>query len=984
MSSQAAPDDMSSHKHTDSSLVIDELAGRFRDAAVDVVPWFLDQMPRMYFQDTDPTSQLSHLQAIIAARASDHPLAITLKNEDSSEWTALRTGDQPGMLASILASLPHDRSLKAAKIYTSLDGDLVLDTFEFGAQLSFDPSNDTHTQKLNDIIEYARTHAPEWREADIREYIAHCSATYIETLTPLRICYHHDLFTQVSGSDGTTVVLEQETDPTESRITVVFGNARTRTSIERCAMLLARHKIDIKRAYLDLVEDPKHGSVTFVGFVVQSPDGGQLDPESELWEQIQTDLTRVKWVHYEVLNMTGRNPGLRIGPAEIVLGLCHLVHQVLNPKNRFEFTRERIVGCAEQSLPLSMRIAQLFRDRFDPRTPMGDEAFETVANELTADIERLAPSETARVVLSRMVLAVRNVLRTNYYVHGRFGLCMRLNPSFMTNENRPELPYGVFFVHGREFNGFHVRFQDIARGGLRVIKPRSEAQHAQESERLYDEVYGLSFAQQLKNKDIPEGGAKAAILLEADAGTDRCVKAFVDSLLDLITPDPVVKDRIVDFLNDDELIYLGPDEHITPKHIEFIVRRAALRGYPLPTAFMSSKPGAGINHKAYGVTSEGVNVFLDLALQSVGIDPRTQPFTVKITGGPDGDVAGNMMRILHRDYGDNAKVIAISDGSGCAEDPDGFNNDELMRLFREELPIADFDQGKLGPHGTVHTIEQPDGAQLRNTLHNRVKADAFIPAGGRPATIHARNWRDFLDENGVPTSKVIIEGANLFLTPEAREYLSAEGVVIVQDSSANKCGVICSSFEIASCMLLVEEDIIAIKSTFVEQVLDKLRTLARLEAELLLSEHQRHPEISLPQLSIKLSKIINGAAPIIAAAIPSWNKDDMALARHLVLDHFPEVLLDVVGKAIFTSLPERYIHWLMANRLASGIAYREGINFLADMEPEAIVTLALNYLRKDIDLRHLLQRVAGSDLPDRDRVIALLERGGVRAALNEK
>jgi glutamate dehydrogenase len=306
-----------------------------------------------------------------------------------------------------------------------------------------------------------------------------------------------------------------------------------------------------------------------------------------------------------------------------------------------------------------------------------------------------------------------------------------------------------------------------------------------------------------------------------------------------------------------------------------------------------------------------------------------------------------------------------------------------MRLFREELPIAEFDRAKLGPQGTVHTIDQPDGAQLRNTLHNRVKADAFIPAGGRPATIHRRNWRDFLDEFGVPSSKVIVEGANLFLTPAAREALSAEGVVIVQDSSANKCGVICSSFEIAACMLLVEEDIIAIKSTFVEQVLERLRSLARLEAVLLIAEHARHPEVSLPELSIKLSKVINGTAPIIAESIPSWNDTDLALARQLVVDHLPPVLLEVVGDKVYETLPERYIHWLMANRLASGIAYREGIDFLSDMEPEAIVELVLNYLRKDMDLRQLIARVSSSNLPDRDRVIALLERGGVRAALHD-
>jgi glutamate dehydrogenase len=48
-----------------------------------------------------------------------------------------------------------------------------------------------------------------------------------------------------------------------------------------------------------------------------------------------------------------------------------------------------------------------------------------------------------------------------------------------------------------------------------------------------------------------------------------------------------------------------------------------------------------------------------------------------------------------------------------------------------------------------------------------------------------------------------VEGANIFITPEARKKLHEEaGVMIVKDSSANKCGVICSSFEISSSMLL--------------------------------------------------------------------------------------------------------------------------------------------------------------------------------------
>lgn len=34
----------------------------------------------------------------------------------------------------------------------------------------------------------------------------------------------------------------------------------------------------------------------------------------------------------------------------------------------------------------------------------------------------------------------------------------------------------MFFVHGRRFNGFHCRFRDIARGGMRIVTPQTSEQ----------------------------------------------------------------------------------------------------------------------------------------------------------------------------------------------------------------------------------------------------------------------------------------------------------------------------------------------------------------------------------------------------------------------------------------------------------------------------------------------------------------------------
>lgn len=47
------------------------------------------------------------------------------------------------------------------------------------------------------------------------------------------------------------------------------------------------------------------------------------------------------------------------------------------------------------------------------------------------------------------------------------------------------------------------------------------AKVAIEAGRQFDECYGLAYAQQLKNKDIPEGGSKAVVLVDTTNSTVR-------------------------------------------------------------------------------------------------------------------------------------------------------------------------------------------------------------------------------------------------------------------------------------------------------------------------------------------------------------------------------------------------------------------------------------------------------------------------------
>lgn len=139
-----------------------------------------------------------------------------------------------------------------------------------------------------------------------------------------------------------------------------------------------------------------------------------------------------------------------------------------------------------------------------------------------------------------------------------------MDPSFLPSVEYRNPLFGMFLVVGSEFRGFHLRFQDIARGGLRIVKSRNRETYGNNLRTLFDENYNLAATQHRKNKDIPEGGSKGTILLDLEF-QDRPLAAFekyVDSILDLLITgnSPGIKEEIVDLYGKPEILFFGPDE----------------------------------------------------------------------------------------------------------------------------------------------------------------------------------------------------------------------------------------------------------------------------------------------------------------------------------------------------------------------------------------------------------------------------------------
>jgi len=273
-------------------------------------------------------------------------------------------------------------------------------------------------------------------------------------------------------------------------------------------------------------------------------------------------------------------------------------------------------------------------------------------------------------------------------------------------------------------------------------------------------------------------------------------------------------------------------------------------------------------------------------------------------------------------------------------------------------------------------------------MHNRVVADAFVPAGGRPSTINGSNWREYLLPDGTASSRLIVEGANLFLTSEARQALfDACALPIIKDSSANKCGVICSSMEIVACMISDSaEEFVALKPAYVPQVVDRLRELARLEASMLFSELSRDPSKPIPTLSERISCAILRIGGALDEALDKLEENEKRDLWHVVKEQLPTSLFKANGhadrsdEAISKKLPWPYQKSCISSGLASRLVYREGLSFVEGLPSNTLPEFALTYLRQEPKVRQLANLVKASGLDFAADVSALLLSGGVRAA----
>jgi glutamate dehydrogenase len=503
------------------------------------------------------------------------------------------------------------------------------------------------------------------------------------------------------------------------------------------------------------------------------------------------------------------------------------------------FSQDYIEGVLRANAPIARLLIMLFESRFDPAKEAGQgERSEAITEEVAGALDTVASLDEDRILRSYLGL-ISATLRTNYFSTA-FGavpyLVFKLDAERVPDLPAPR-PQFEMFVYSPRFEGVHLRFASVARGGLRWSDRRED---------FRTEILGLAKAQEVKNSVIVPSGAKGGFVCKqlpdpADREAHQaevlaCYRMFISAMLDvtdnLESGQVVPPERVARHDGDDPYLVVAADKG-TATFSDTANEIATSRGFWLGDAFASGG-SEGYDHKKMGITARGAWESVRFHFRTRGLDVDADDFTVVGIGDMSGDVFGNGM-LLSR----HIKLVAAFDHRHIFLDPDPdpeASFAERQRMF--DLPRSswsDYDKALISAGGGVWPRSAksiPLSPHARTALgftdgETALSPDALISAiltapvdllwnGGIGTYVKASSQSnaDVGDRSNDAVrvdaaqlrARVVGEGGNLGLTQEARIEFALAGGLVCTDFIDNSAGVDTSDHEV-NIKILLDRDV---------------------------------------------------------------------------------------------------------------------------------------------------------------------------------
>lgn len=469
---------------------------------------------------------------------------------------------------------------------------------------------------------------------------------------------------------------------------------------------------------------------------------------------------------------------------------------------------------------IAAQLVRYFDSRFNPNGTLSSEKELVRFTELLKEVKDLTEDK----LLRQLENVISATLRVNYYQDkDDNALAIKVDSRAIAEMPTPK-PYREIYIYDHHFEGIHLRFGAVARGGLRW------------SDRIDDfrtEILGLVKTQQTKNVVIVPVGSKGGFVVkhmpedrnEAMEHGKLQYQRFIRNLLS-ITDNLSSKGRAlapkktVCYDDKDPYLVVAADKG-TATFSDLANSVSETANFWLGDAFASGG-SFGYDHKKVGITARGAWECALLHFKANGLNIESESVSAVGVGDMSGDVFGNGMLLSQ-----NIALKAAFNHMHIFIDP---NPDvktswkERKRLF--DIPRSqwvDYSEKALSKGGFIANRNDkeidlsPEAKAFLNTDANTLSGEElirlvlkaqvdFIWFGGIGTYIKAstethmdagdhsnNNVRINADEC---RAKIICEGANLGATQKARIEYSLNGGHINTDAIDNSAGVNMSDYEV--------------------------------------------------------------------------------------------------------------------------------------------------------------------------------------------
>ncbi|WP_433859640.1 NAD-glutamate dehydrogenase domain-containing protein [Streptomyces kronopolitis] len=173
----------------------------------------------------------------------------------------------------------------------------------------------------------------------------------------------------------------------------------------------------------------------------------------------------------------------------------------------------------------------------------------------------------------------------------------------------------------------------------------------------------------------------------------------------------------------------------------------------------------GVAYDRLGVTGYGVAEAADAAARHQGLPLAGARVALQGFGAVGSAAARRFVEL-------GATVVAVSTAHGALHDPGGLDIDALLSARAE--------------HGDHFVTHRPSGSALAAGGELTVDCDLVVPAALQDVITH-RTAHEI-------KAKLVVEGANLPTSAQARTVLAERGITVVPDFVANAGGVVAAAF----------------------------------------------------------------------------------------------------------------------------------------------------------------------------------------------